>query len=128
MESLLNHITMVQEEELGVKEFQMAVLSALLTLMKEQESLNNTLKTLTEKEKKMKLEEIDNLYTDDSSDEEDELRSKFISFYLTVLVRQLYIGYSPLLAAGTGLDYICCHIIQVMYDYSRRCFDLFFFY
>ena len=90
MESLLNHITMVQEEELGVKEFQMAVLSALLTLMKEQESLNNTLKILTEKEKKMKLEEIDNLYTDDSSDEEDELRSKFISFYLSVLVCQLY--------------------------------------
>ena len=90
MESLLTHITMVQEEELGVKEFQMAVLSALLTLMKEQESLNNTLKTLTEKEKKMKLDEIDNLYTDDSSDEEDELRSKFISFYLTVQARQLY--------------------------------------
>ena len=94
MESLLTHITMVQEEELGVKEFQMAVLSALLTLMKEQESLNNTLKILTEKEKKIKLEEIDNLYTDDSSDEEEELRSKFISFYLTVLVCQLYTGCS----------------------------------
>ena len=49
MERLLENITMVQEEELGVKEFQMAVLSALLTLMKEQESLNDTLRILTEK-------------------------------------------------------------------------------
>jgi hypothetical protein len=76
MESLLDHITMVQEEELGVKEFQMAVLGALLSLMKEQESLNNTLKTLTEKEKKGKLDEFDNLFTDDSSDEEDKGRGK----------------------------------------------------
>jgi len=64
---------MVQEGELGVKEFQMAVLSALLNLMKEQESLNQTLKALTDKEK-VKLEEIDNLFSEDSSDEEDERR------------------------------------------------------
>ena len=70
------NITMVQEEELGVKEFQMVVLSALLTLMKEQESLNKTLKTLTEKEKKRKLDELSNLFTDDSSDEEDRARGK----------------------------------------------------
>ena len=76
MESLLNHISTVQEEELGVKEFQMAVLSALLTLMKEQESLNNTLKILTEKEKKGKLDDLDNLFSDDSSDEEDRARGK----------------------------------------------------
>ena len=76
MESLLDHISMVQEEELGVKEFQMAVLSALLTLMKEQESLNNTLKVLTEKEKKGKLDDLDNLFSVDSSDEEDRARGK----------------------------------------------------
>jgi hypothetical protein len=34
MESLLGHISTVQKEELGVMEFKMAVLSALLTLMK----------------------------------------------------------------------------------------------
>ena len=68
---------MVQEGELGVKEFQMAVLSALLNLMKEQESLNQTLKALTDKEK-VKLEEIDNLFSEDSSDEEDERRGIFL--------------------------------------------------
>ena len=79
---------MVQEEELGVKEFQMAVLSALLSLMKEQESLNNTLKTLTEKEKKRKLDVIDNMFTDDSSDEEDKARGKKVSemFWVTEVI------------------------------------------
>ena len=79
MESLLDHISTVQEEELGVKEFQMAVLSSLLTLMKEQESLNNTLKILTEKEKKGKLDDLDNLFSDDSSHEEDRARGKLSS-------------------------------------------------
>ena len=43
MNALLDHITKVKEDELGVKEFQVAVLSALLDIMKEQESLNKTL-------------------------------------------------------------------------------------
>ena len=76
MESLLEHIITVKEEELGIKEFQMAVLSALLTLMKEQESLNNTLKILTEKEKKGKLDDLEKLFSDDSSDEEDRAGGK----------------------------------------------------
>ena len=76
MERLLENITMVQEEELGVKEFQMAVLSALLSLMKEQESLNETLRILTEKENKRKLDDLDNMFTDDSSDEEDKTGGK----------------------------------------------------
>ena len=47
MNALLDHITKVKEDELGVKEFQVAVLSALLDIMKEQESLNITLKNLS---------------------------------------------------------------------------------
>ena len=47
MNALLDHITKVKEDELGVKEFQVAVLSALLDIMKEQESLNKTLKNLS---------------------------------------------------------------------------------
>lgn len=47
MNALLEHITKVKEDELGVKEFQVAVLSALLDIMKEQESLNMTLKNLS---------------------------------------------------------------------------------
>ena len=47
MNVLLDHITKVKEDELGVKEFQVAVLSALLDIMKEQESLNKTLKNLS---------------------------------------------------------------------------------
>jgi len=48
MNALLDHITKVKEDELGVKEFQVAVLSALLDIMKEQESLNKTLKNLSD--------------------------------------------------------------------------------
>ena len=48
MEELLDQISRVQEGELGVKEFQVAVLSALLDIMKEQESLNKTLKNLSD--------------------------------------------------------------------------------
>jgi len=83
MERLLENITMVQEEELGVKEFQMAVLSALLTLMKEQESLNETLRILTEKENKRKLDDLDNMFTDDSSDEEDKTGDTAPAHYKT---------------------------------------------
>ena len=48
MDILLDHITKIKEGELGVKEFQVVVLSALLNIMKEQESLNMTLQHLTE--------------------------------------------------------------------------------
>ena len=44
----MDHITKIKEGELGVKEFQVVVLSALLNIMKEQESLNMTLQHLTE--------------------------------------------------------------------------------
>ena len=54
-------------------------MSALLTLMKEQESFNITLKILTEKEKKGKLDDLDNLFSDDSSHEEDRARGKLSS-------------------------------------------------
>lgn len=49
MNTLLSHITKVKEDQLGVKEFQVAVLSALLDIMKEQESLNKTLQSLSDR-------------------------------------------------------------------------------
>ena len=39
MEELLDQISRVQEGELGVKEFQVAVLSALLSIMRDQVNL-----------------------------------------------------------------------------------------
>ena len=81
MESLLNQISLVKEGELGVKEFQLAVLTALLSLMKEQESLNSTLKNLTARERKEHLSDLEDLISDDSSDEEDKSLGNDFAMY-----------------------------------------------
>ena len=77
MEVLLEHITKVEQKEMGVKEFQVAVLSALLSIMKEQESLNRTLQHLTnEANSKETLDTHMDLFSDDSSDEEHHGKGK----------------------------------------------------
>ena len=63
MNALLSHITKVKEDQLGVKEFQVAVLSALLDIMKEQESLNKTLQSLSDRSRDGNL----GLVTEDDS-------------------------------------------------------------
>ena len=75
MDTLLQHITRVQEQELGVKEFQVVVLSALLNIMKEQESLNKTLQHLTSETSKNTLDTMD-LYSEDSSDDEEHTKGE----------------------------------------------------
>ena len=77
MEVLLEHITKVEQKEMGVKEFQVAVLSALLSIMKEQESLNRTLQHLTnEANTKETLDTHMDFFSDDSSDEEHHGKGK----------------------------------------------------
>ena len=75
MDTLLQHITRVQEQELGVKEFQVVVLSALLNIMKEQESLNKTLQHLTSESSKNNLDTME-LYSEESSDDEEHTKGK----------------------------------------------------
>lgn len=65
---------------MGVKEFQVVVLSALLNIMKEQESLNRTLQQLTTQKQSSKghYEEHLDIFTDDeSSGDEMPRKSKF---------------------------------------------------
>ena len=75
MDTLLQHITRVQEQELGVKEFQVVVLSALLNIMKEQESLNKTLQHLTSETSKNTLDTME-LYSEESSDDEEHTKGE----------------------------------------------------
>ena len=72
MEELVQQISRVQESELGVKDFQLAVLSALVELLKEQEKLNRTVNMLMKDKKEREREE--ELYMGDTSDEEMEHR------------------------------------------------------
>ena len=91
MDILLDHITQVKEEELGVKEFQVVVLSALLNIMKEQESLNRTLQQLTTEKQKSNghFQEHLNIFTDDeSSGDEMPIKSK----QETILYFSIFLG------------------------------------
>ena len=82
MEVLLEHITKVEQREMGVKEFQVAVLSALLSIMREQESLNRTLQNLTsEAHTKEPLDNHMDLFSDESSDEEHHGKGKQTILY-----------------------------------------------
>ena len=93
MEVLVDKISRVQEGELGVSEFQVAVLTALLSIMQDQarpahtwvaltthyetsqENLNKTLTELTEERLRMKLEQEQAIISD-SSDSEQTVTSK----------------------------------------------------
>lgn len=91
MDILLDHITQVKEEELGVKEFQVVVLSALLNIMKEQESLNRTLHQLTTEKQNSNghFQEHLNIFTDDeSSGDEMPIKSK----QETILYFSIFLG------------------------------------
>ena len=81
MNALLDHITKVKEDELGVKEFQVAVLSALLDIMKEQESLNKTLQSLSDSSRggDHHLGNLELVTEDDSS--ADELTTRIGMIY-----------------------------------------------
>ena len=86
MNALLDHITKVKEDELGVKEFQVAVLSALLDIMKEQESLNKTLQNLSDSRGgNHPLGNIEVVTEDDSS--ADELTARKGSHVLKLLLK-----------------------------------------
>merc|ERR1712026_194148 len=57
MEVLVEKISRVQEGELSVGEFQVAVLTSLLSIMQDQEHFNKTLNQLTEERMRMKLDQ-----------------------------------------------------------------------
>ena len=67
----MEQISHLEVSQLGTRDFQLAVLAALSELMKEQESLRNTLDILAENEN---LEELEKLISNDSSSEEDETK------------------------------------------------------
>ena len=71
----MEKISHLEVSQLGTKDFQLAVLAALSELMKEQESLRNTLDILAENEN---LEELEKLISNESSSEEDETKGIFM--------------------------------------------------
>ena len=71
----MEQISHLEVSQLGTRDFQLAVLAALSELMKEQESLRNTLDILAENEN---LEELEKLISNESSSEEDETKGIFM--------------------------------------------------
>ena len=67
----MEQISHLEVSQLGTRDFQLAVLAALSELMKEQESLRNTLDILAENDN---LEELEKLISNESSSEEDETK------------------------------------------------------
>ena len=69
----MDQISNLEVSQLGTRDFQAAVLVALGELMKEQESLRTTLDILARTEEKENLEELENLISDESSNDEWEI-------------------------------------------------------
>ena len=62
----------LQVEQLDTRDFQATVLAALAELMKEHESLKNTLDMLARAEEQDKLEELERLISHESSSDEGD--------------------------------------------------------
>ena len=86
MDQLLEQIGNLEKEQekLGTKEFQKAVLEALKELIKEQESLKETLDVFANRNKVENLEELQQLITDESSLEDIESDSAFGNTKFTI--------------------------------------------
>ena len=86
MDQLLEQIgnLEIEQEKLGTKEFQKAVLEALKELIKEQESLKETLNVFANRNKVENLDELQQLITDESSLEDIESDSEFGNIKFTI--------------------------------------------